>query len=488
MKYSHYQEAIFEAVGKTSDNIMVEAAPGAGKTSSIVKACDYIRGGRTILCSFSKLIADELAERVPFGVESSTLNALGNRIVRNSIKSVKFNKFKDWNILRNIVGDDELPKLRFGVERIISLLKNGIVIDRDDVMEAISSIIKYHAIDTPSGYDGGRFEEVVESCYLRSLASPEMSYDDQKLWVVMKNLDINPYDVMLVDESQDLSPLDVALVEKCSRRKIIVGDKRQSIFAFRGSLTGAMDEIAKRFNCIKLPLRICYRCPEDVIYEAQKIYPDDIESPTVHGMENNKGQGDVRTVTKADFREMISGSNDIVLCRTTAPLIKECLKNIIYKKCYVKGRDIGDGLERVIKAVCGGLSDGMGIAEFDQRLDSYFLEQASRLTSLGRIEALSELEDKVESIKAFEEKANDVDSLIGVIKEVIVEDGDGIAFMTGHKSKGLEAKNVYILRRDLIPHRKAKTDEQLEQETNLHYVMITRSQFGLYTVAKERGE
>lgn len=458
-------------------------------TTTIIESCKYIRGGRTALCSFSKLIADELAERVPFGVESFTLNALGYRVVKNSINGVKFNKYKDWNILRSVVDDEEVPKLKFGVDRMIGLLKNGLVLDKEEIRRNIEEIIKFHAIEIPDKYNGGRFEEIVETCYLKSIGNKkEMSFDDQKLMVVQYNLDVNPYDVMLIDESQDLSPLDVALVEKCSQRKIFVGDEHQAIYAFRGSLTGAMKEIEEKFGCRKLPLTICFRCPENVINEAKSIYPDSIESPTAFGIENAKGTGDVRTISKDEFREMIEGSDDIVLCRTTAPLVKECLKNIIYKKCYVKGRDIGEGLERVIKNVCGGEIKNMDIGEFDYLLDAYFVDQADCLISLGRIESLSELEDKIESIKAFEERVMDVRELVGVIKDIIKDDGDGIAFMTGHKSKGLEAKRVFILRRDLIPHKKAKTDEQLEQERNLEYVMVTRSQFGLYNVKKERGE
>lgn len=483
MKYNHYQEAIFNGFEKTKDNIIIEAGPGCSKTTVLVEGSGRIKGGRTILTSFSKLIADELAEKVPFGIESSTLNSLGNKIVRNSMPRVKFNKFKDWNILRNVVGEEELPKLRYSVERMIGLLKNNLVTTRSEMMREITLIIKFHAIEIPDKYDGGRFEEIVETCYTQSIGNTrEMSYDDQKLFVVMFGLDINPYDVMMVDESQDLSPLDIALVERCARRKIFVGDSWQSIFAFRGALSGAMNDIKERFNCVGYELPICYRCPTDVINEAKRINPRLEDS----GL---RGQGDVRWVTKNEFREMIgkdnSGKDDIVLCRTVAPLVKECLKNIVWKRCYVKGRDIGEGLERLIKDVCDGNID---IGSFDLRLSEYYQEKIATLTSLGRMEALSELEDKVESIKVFEERVSDVDGLVEEIKRVIKDDGEGIAFMTMHKSKGLERKNVFLLRRDLLPHRKARTEEQLEQERNLEYVAITRSQHGLYSVIKERGE
>ena len=47
--------------------------------------------------------------------------------------------------------------------------------------------------------------------------------------------------------------------------------------------------------------------------------------------------------------------------------------------------------------------------------------------------------------------------------------------MTAHKSKGLEAERVHILRPDLMPHANAKLDWELTQEDNLQYVAITRT-------------
>jgi superfamily I DNA/RNA helicase len=44
-------------------------------------------------------------------------------------------------------------------------------------------------------------------------------------------------------------------------------------------------------------------------------------------------------------------------------------------------------------------------------------------------------------------------------------------FCTVHRSKGLEAKVVYILRPDLMPHPKGNAQE----ERNLKYVAITRA-------------
>ena len=51
---------------------------------------------------------------------------------------------------------------------------------------------------------------------------------------------------------------------------------------------------------------------------------------------------------------------------------------------------------------------------------------------------------------------------------------------TGHKAKGLESNNVYILQPELLqPQRYDTRDWQLEQLRNLTYVMYTRARENL---------
>ena len=51
----------------------------------------------------------------------------------------------------------------------------------------------------------------------------------------------------------------------------------------------------------------------------------------------------------------------------------------------------------------------------------------------------------------------------------------GISLSTIHKAKGLEADNVYIACKSLMPSGNAKKDWEIEQEYNLMYVAYTRA-------------
>lgn len=60
-----------------------------------------------------------------------------------------------------------------------------------------------------------------------------------------------------------------------------------------------------------------------------------------------------------------------------------------------------------------------------------------------------------------------------------------VVLTTAHRSKGLEFERVYLLRYDLFPHKKAKRQEDLEQEENARYVAITRAQDELHIIKLE---
>jgi len=64
-------------------------------------------------------------------------------------------------------------------------------------------------------------------------------------------------------------------------------------------------------------------------------------------------------------------------------------------------------------------------------------------------------------------------------------DGSVLTLATVHKSKGLEWDRVFILDPKLMPSKYARQQWQLDQETNIHYVAITRARQELYYIDSE---
>lgn len=141
-------------------NAVVEAVAGSGKTTTIVKALDFLAANkplsaaelaavmreramfgntatltttanqpRVLFVAFNKHIAEELQRRVPSYVQASTLNSFGWGICRANVRGVDIDKNKDENILRTFLSTDDedqrkvFYKVKGPVTKMVGLLK-----------------------------------------------------------------------------------------------------------------------------------------------------------------------------------------------------------------------------------------------------------------------------------------------------------------------------------------------------------------------------
>ncbi len=522
---SKYQQGVFDWIRSGKGHGMVNAVAGSGKSTTLVEsvgACWETDPGKILFCVFGKenqidldgKIKKAIAKgKLPRGinVQAYTLNAFGwSEIVRKAMPYVKLDKYKDQNILRRIVNPDmeseRYYRLQNPVLRMVSLIKNIMGNTRD-----------YEKIAAEFGVELGelkpmdRFPEVLAEVYRRSVDDTAiMSFDDQIFQPIHRNMPIPQYRWVLMDEFQDVSPVQMELAKRLAQhgRLIMVGDPDQSIYLFRGAHPDAMGTVARDLSATQLPLSICYRCPKKVIESARKQCPR-LEYP------QDAPEGICEWITTEDFIEEVE-PGDLVLSRTTAPLIKRCLQLIkMGVKAYVKGRDVGAGLVALIEKIHGNPivlrddyrakfdqgvdpSHPSDIVDFLMQVDDYFRINAARLERAGRETELMSLEMNIECIKVLAEDADYAVEMIKRIEEIFsdTDDRTAVRFMTGHKCKGLENERVFILRLDLCPHPKAKTSNALRQEQNLLLVMKTRAMYNkktgavgeLYFVQKEKDE
>jgi superfamily I DNA/RNA helicase len=84
--------------------------------------------------------------------------------------------------------------------------------------------------------------------------------------------------------------------------------------------------------------------------------------------------------------------------------------------------------------------------------------------------------DMIKSLEILSDDINTADELIEKINNIFSDrKKGGISLSTIHKAKGLEADNVYIACRELMPSTRAKKDWEIRQEYNLMYVAYTRA-------------
>ena len=488
-QFSKYQKDIFNWIENGSGNAVISAVAGSGKSTTIVNSLQLIpKEDKKIFLAFNKSIVEELSKKVKApNTEVKTLHSAGFsaliKTYRSRVNNYKYRKFLNDSLF---------------------LLSDEITIDFE---ESIISAYKYKVLKL---VDFGRLElcetiqDLEESALRHTL---ELNYDEAKVakdlidWGVknyreidfadmlyipiMKDLNLKTYDWVMIDEAQDLSPLQVKLFLKMINPKtgrfIAVGDRAQSIQFFAGADNKAFDNIANLPNTKEFPLSICYRCDKSIIEKAKKYVPQ---------IEAREGAGEGICQTIKNFNVAKPKGGDMILCRTTAPLVNLCMKFIINnQKAYVKGREIGQNLISLVNQT-KQLELSFMFDTLQDELYKLQLKLAEKNNSTLE-EAKKEYlylytEDKIECLKILAFGCKDTRELNSKILSLFKDTSSGICLSTVHKAKGLGVDRVFIIEPSKMPLKiAAKNEIQLEQEYNIMYVAITRAKKALYIVETE---
>lgn len=481
-------------------HLVVEARAGTGKTFTLVEGLKRIKGQPTpgvkgspqqeavwaamvkgakpesvTFCAFNRSIADELARRVPRGCQASTLHGLGFAVCMKAYKINRdnVNDYKTDNLLEALVGVDsrQLRKVRplfvSGVREMVKLCKMTLT---EPTREGLEGLAEHYAIEL-----GSEREEVLDTVpeiieRSRTLTH-EVDYADMIWLPVVNRLPVQRVDLLLVDEAQDLNRCQQSLAMKFGRRLILCGDARQAIYGFAGADTDSLPRMKALLNetdlgCQALPLTVTRRCGAAIVAEAQALVPD------FEGMPEN-GKGKVTHWATEEMRRTLA-DGDMVLCRLNAPLVSLVFQLIRQKrKATIQGRNIGESLELFIRSLKADTVEMLLVA-----LDDYHAKEAQRLAERKNPSeaALIALQDRVECVRAFCDGAASLEEVCQRIREIF-QDGkqEGILLSSIHRAKGLEAKRVWIIAPEKLPHPMARTEWQREQELNLKYVAITRA-------------
>lgn len=467
MKLNEQQQAVVDAVQGDS-NIAVEAVAGSGKTSTIKAAITALGPVWNVLyLVFNKRNQEEAQAKLPSHCEVKTFNAFGNGKCYALGRGGQIKKDKVKNLYRFEVEDypkqtqpekKRINKWTAKISKLISLFRGYALFTWDACLEQLDSICDKHDLELPE--DAG-FVSALEATWKLTIASKQRDFDDQLFIPMMLGAEMGTYDFVFTDEAQDLNPIKIMMVNAIRGRHTVVGDRHQAIYGFAGADLDAFDSLKAALSAKELPLSYCYRCSQAVIAEAQQIVPQIKAAP-------NAIEGVVRRVT--EYRKEVE-PGDFVICRTTAPLVSECLKMIRDGRlAVVLGREVGDSLLSI--ADDNGITRASSMEDAYEALGKYREHRASKLAH--KEDLLQDHLDKCETLDALLERCDTPGHLERVINEVFSQHQEGITYMTAHKSKGLEAKRVFIIRPDLLPHPKVK-GPLAAQELNLKYVAVTRA-------------
>lgn len=496
---SPYQEKIFDNIVHGTSNMVINAVAGSGKSTTIVNSLKLIPDNMNVLfIAFNKDIVESLKQKVgeKSNVHITTYHALGYSILIEKLKNKpELDEYKYKTYIRTIceemaikgvisMGFSQRVMYVRNIEKLVDYARYNLC----QSVKEIEKIAEKYNIDT--FHD--ECEIAVNVLEWGKSNIGVIDYTDM-VWLPYE-LDIktkkHKYNWIFVDEAQDSSPIQQELFKKCFKRGArfcAVGDSSQCINAWAGADIEAFNKFLKMPNTKQYELPISYRCPVKVIEEAKKIVPN-IQAK----------EGAIMGEIIYDVDPYSPKTGDMVLCRNTYPLIKLYMDFLrINKKSYIRGKDIGDGIIDTINIYKGVdlmlnkslLSNGLFrnlYAELFRRVDSLIEKTNMTEEEAYLSENIMEFYDTILSLETLSDNLVYVDDLISKIKTIFNDRGDGVCLTTIHKAKGLEADNVFILSKSLMPSIYAHQEWEKISEINLEYVAITRAKKTLQYIDEDK--
>lgn len=253
---------------------------------------------------------------------------------------------------------------------------------------------------------------------------------------------------------------------KVSKYESYVADgilTHNSIYFFNGSSSDAFNWFREKENTIELPLTTSYRSAKSIIQLAQTLVP---QIQFKHDAED----GEVREGSVLELAK----PGDFVLARKNKPLVIllfDFLKR--NQVATIRGNDIGNKIAETLKKY-------KSISELDKGLTTKLNDMRDNLiNNLGVIDYRSDqryisLDDNIGIIRFLMSNTGTIEKIIHKISLIFSDNPQGIILSTIHKSKGLEADTVFIIKPDEI-RLKTPVAEVAQQEKNLEYIAYTRA-------------
>jgi superfamily I DNA/RNA helicase len=288
--WSQEQKDIFAYFETGQGHLMVDAVAGSGKTTTIVEGVKRAPEKNPLCVAFNKKIADALNEKLVDSYASAkTLHGLGYAMIRRQWKGmpVAEGSTRAEQITDAVIpaGDKAgIPKL---IYRLITNFHSKAreicpLTWNEDVLWAVG--LKFDLLPDDKGW--GKYgpsyviERTAEALSWATENAPERSvgidYADMVFLPLVWNLSSRDYDLVVVDERQDMTQAQLELALRSvteGGRIVLVGDKYQAIYGFRGADSANGEEVAKQLGAVNLPLTTSYRCDEAIIVEAQRLVP-----------------------------------------------------------------------------------------------------------------------------------------------------------------------------------------------------------------------
>lgn len=246
-----------------------------------------------------------------------------------------------------------------------------------------------------------------------------------------------------------------------------------------GADNDALDQIAKRFNCARMPLTVSYRCPQAVVAHARNWVSHITAAESAP-------EGSFTTMNYADLNATVK-PGDMVLCRFNKYLVASCFSLIRQgTPARIEGRAIGADLVNLINKWKITSIDAL-----EGKIDAWMLREVKKAMAKEDDQRAARIADRGETVKVLIERARELkmttiaqlaEMTMSMFDDRVVDKKDMVTLCSVHRSKGLENPRVFVLGRGELMGRSMRRAWQSEQEINLIYVAVTRAQEALIEV------
>lgn len=475
-KPNEYQGKILAAVACSQKNLIIEARAGTGKTWLLQKVV-YLLNAMNVSSvgyfAFNSKLAVEASEKLDprmcsVGTFHSVLGQYWKSTQRNRCRldKYKLNRIVESHVPspneKGISKQEKAKRLQLvrKVEEVVSKMKSCLL-SAEDVAERFAVDLEDKELDL--------CEDILEAC---AEATGTMDFDDM-IWLPYRHrIKFPTKRVVLVDEAQDLNPVMVEALKSGfgpNTRFIFVGDRKQSIYAFRGADPYMMDRIQADFECDVLGQPVTFRCPQSHTRYIRSLghVPDFVST-------ENAKEGTLQSLSRGEETSWLDESWTVI-CRTNAPLVGLAFQLIrCGKKAQVAGRQFGEQIKNYIKAHAGrSIQETLDNLEEALQKELEKLEKSRSPNRDAMIQAAQDQFDCVEALAGFCQTTL-VGELYEQLDNIFSDNVQGIHLTSIHKAKGGTFKRTVLLNYERIQLR-AETAEEAEQEANARYVALSRA-------------
>lgn len=453
--------------------LKVNASAGSGKTSTL-KLLAEVNKKPSVYLAFNKVIATEAQSKFPQHVSCRTQHSLAYSVFGGMLQHkltrvkgnvyinvagtvaeiVKFYKIEDYHTQDEVILSRSLGSLvkqtviRFQFSKDESIKEHHIPkADLKDVVKGLNDHYKDEVKRKVLLYANKFWKDRIDPL------SPVLADHDTylKLWQLSKPT--LPYDIIYLDESQDTNPVIYDVVRNQTHCKIVyVGDKHQSIYAFRQAIN-----VMEKIDAPEKYLTKSFRFGQQVADLATYII---------------NGEMQIEGAEWVDSKVIdLLPQQYTMLFRTNAGLIDRAV-HLIGQGKKVRCEVDTYKFEQQLKS-----AEALLFEDYKNVKDETVALYSKWSDLLDALDEHVELKRVVDIVLAGKTQMY-LKALYRLKKQQGVYD---ILMITAHKSKGMEWDNVVIA--DDFPVDKildvGANGNYNEQEVNLFYVACTRAKLNI---------